>query len=125
MPLYDLACSACGHRFEHYQSIHLPLRRDCPICKGETLEQDFSAQRLASSVCLVYGEPTTVGQQAELNRKKMGEELFRLKEEEEAGPYLVAQKKAPTPWWREPDSKPLDVSSIKDVARYVETGEKS
>jgi putative FmdB family regulatory protein len=32
MPTYDYACSACGHRFERFQSITAAPVRTCPRC---------------------------------------------------------------------------------------------
>jgi putative FmdB family regulatory protein len=32
MPTYDYECNACGHKFEHFQSITSPALRKCPEC---------------------------------------------------------------------------------------------
>jgi putative FmdB family regulatory protein len=32
MPTYDYECSACGHRFDKFQSITAPAIRKCPRC---------------------------------------------------------------------------------------------
>ena len=32
MPTYDYQCTACGHKFEHFQSISSPVLRKCPAC---------------------------------------------------------------------------------------------
>jgi len=32
MPTYDYCCDACGHRFEHFQSITAAALRKCPAC---------------------------------------------------------------------------------------------
>jgi len=32
MPTYDYECTACGHRFEKFQSITAPAIRKCPRC---------------------------------------------------------------------------------------------
>lgn len=32
MPTYEYECSACGHRFELFQSISEGARRKCPAC---------------------------------------------------------------------------------------------
>lgn len=43
MPTYDYACSACGHRFEQFQSMSAdPLRR-CPACSKNKLERLIGA----------------------------------------------------------------------------------
>ena len=33
MPTYDYECTACGHRFEKFQSITASSIRKCPECK--------------------------------------------------------------------------------------------
>lgn len=39
MPTYDYACSACGHRFEHFQSMSSRKLRKCPSCGKSALER--------------------------------------------------------------------------------------
>jgi putative FmdB family regulatory protein len=39
MPTYDYRCQACGHEFEHFQSISAPLLRKCPSCARLKLER--------------------------------------------------------------------------------------
>ncbi|MFY9343952.1 MAG: zinc ribbon domain-containing protein [Planctomycetota bacterium] len=39
MPTYDYACSACGHRFEEFQSIAADPLVKCPACKKKKLER--------------------------------------------------------------------------------------
>ncbi|MGD9721099.1 MAG: FmdB family zinc ribbon protein [Pirellulales bacterium] len=41
MPTYDYECDACGHKFEHFQSINDPLLRKCPQCKKQKLRRLF------------------------------------------------------------------------------------
>lgn len=41
MPTYDYACGACGHTFEHFQSISDKLLRTCPECGKRRLERLF------------------------------------------------------------------------------------
>jgi putative FmdB family regulatory protein len=33
MPTYDYLCQACGHSFEHFQSMSAKIFRKCPKCK--------------------------------------------------------------------------------------------
>lgn len=37
MPTYDYACEACGHRFEHFQSMNSKRLVTCPVCKKRKL----------------------------------------------------------------------------------------
>ena len=39
MPTYDYACSACGHRFEEFQSMSAEPLKKCPACKKARLER--------------------------------------------------------------------------------------
>ncbi|MFK7742778.1 MAG: FmdB family zinc ribbon protein [Planctomycetota bacterium] len=43
MPTYDYACSACGHRFEEFQSISSDPLKTCPKCKKKKLERLIGA----------------------------------------------------------------------------------
>lgn len=124
MPTYPMVCDACGLEEEIVQSIHLDLPTLCPRCGENAYRQDFSKPRLASEVVLIDGPPTTVGKQAELNAKKMGKEQVQQKAEEILGPKGMAKRNAPIPFWRKSD-KPLDLTTVKDTRKYIETGDKS
>lgn len=39
MPTYEYQCSACGHRFEQFQSMKDKSLRACPKCKKPKLER--------------------------------------------------------------------------------------
>ena len=39
MPTYDYVCSACGHRFEEFQSMSSNPLKKCPSCKKLKLER--------------------------------------------------------------------------------------
>lgn len=39
MPTYDYLCDACGHAFEHYQSMTSRILRTCPDCKKKKLRR--------------------------------------------------------------------------------------
>ncbi len=41
MPTYDYVCDACGHKFEHFQSITEPVLKKCPECKKLKLRRLF------------------------------------------------------------------------------------
>lgn len=43
MPTYDYLCSACGHRFEEFQSMSAKTLRKCPACKKSALERLIGA----------------------------------------------------------------------------------
>jgi len=39
MPTYDYVCAACGHKFEHFQSMTSRRLRKCPACGERKLER--------------------------------------------------------------------------------------
>jgi putative FmdB family regulatory protein len=39
MPTYDYECSACGHAFEHFQSMSSKPLRKCPACGRPRLKR--------------------------------------------------------------------------------------
>lgn len=41
MPTYDYQCDACGHLFEHFQSITDPVLTKCPSCNEDRLRRLF------------------------------------------------------------------------------------
>ena len=43
MPTYDYACTACGHRFEEFQSMTADPLKKCPSCKKQKLERLIGA----------------------------------------------------------------------------------
>lgn len=43
MPTYDYLCSACGHRFEEFQSMTAKALRKCPACSKNQLERLIGA----------------------------------------------------------------------------------
>lgn len=43
MPTYDYACSACGHRFEEFQSMSAEPLEKCPACNKRKLERLIGA----------------------------------------------------------------------------------
>ncbi len=43
MPTYDYECSACGHKFEVYQSITEDPLKSCPKCRKRKVRRLFGA----------------------------------------------------------------------------------
>ena len=43
MPTYEYACSACGHKFEEFQSITAKPIKKCPVCKKNKVNRLVSA----------------------------------------------------------------------------------
>lgn len=42
MPIYEYACTACGHKFEEWQKMSDPPVRTCPKCKKKKVEKLIS-----------------------------------------------------------------------------------
>lgn len=42
MPIYEYACTACGHTFEEWQKISDEPIRTCPSCKKRKVEKQMS-----------------------------------------------------------------------------------
>jgi putative FmdB family regulatory protein len=75
---YDYSCNCCGFYWADVtQSINDDPKKNCPKCKHDTLERV-----LFPPLVFVRGEPTTLGQLAELNSKKFGK--YGLAEREES-----------------------------------------
>jgi len=51
MPIYDFACSACGHSFERLQKLSDADPTVCPVCGKESVSRQVTAPsfRLAGS----------------------------------------------------------------------------
>ncbi len=43
MPIYDYACSACGHRFEAIHGVHDAGPATCPTCGSGPVKKAFAA----------------------------------------------------------------------------------
>lgn len=123
MPNYAYICETCDSRFEEFRpSISLPHPPHCPSCQ-EPYGQKFTLDWGTCELTTYCHNITTLGQQAELNSKRMGKEQVQMKEE-------AAKPPVELPWWRSGEvegcpkmEKPLDLKKVKDVRRYVETGE--
>lgn len=142
MPTREYHCDGCGHHYEEFfKSIADDNPLSCPSC-----DEDYDGvfrQVYGAGIAIVYGQPTTFGQQAEINAKKMGKEQMSImaesaKLENRRADALnlprgasKAEKSAETPWFRSgsiPElpklDKPLNLSKVTDVQRYIETGNK-
>lgn len=134
MVTYEFVCEKCRGHFELEQSITLPLPTACCDC-GATEPAFHQNYAETQPFLTVQQDPTTFGQQAERNAKRVGKEVVDMMAEE----YDVSNRRAkqklglpvpngaePTrqrykpkrPWWRDSD-KPLDVSKVKDVKKFV------
>jgi hypothetical protein len=113
----------------------------CPKCGA--VEPDFHQVFDGGNVVgLVKGQPKTFGQQAELNAKRMGKEQMQLMAQADKDRLSRASSKLPgkridvpespvTPWFRDGSiegterlEKPLNLSSVKDTEKYIQTGKK-
>lgn len=150
MPSFEFCCHTCSYRFEEFKKTLGPPK-EAPLCP-ECGEESFLLIGGDQIIGRVNGNPTTIGQQAELNSKKMGKELVQLKTEEANKRVEEAKNRrlqsripkgakripAPTgrPFWR-PDgkegAKPMNIDKMVDakgkldkkkVEKYIYTGKK-
>jgi len=130
MPRYTYACSKCKYQFEDYHLMSEPHPKRCPSCGKNSLGQSFDNHNITA---VVYGNPTTIGQAAEENTKRLGKERHEkmIEDDFKARKLRSPKKKPETPWYRngsidgtEKLDKPLEVSKIKNVKKFIETGEK-
>lgn len=68
MPCYDFECESCAYYTEIKQSFDDPNTHNCPHCGKKTLVKVF----INPPSIMVRGEPSTIGQLADRNTKKMG-----------------------------------------------------
>jgi len=117
----------CNAVFEEWLPFGtIKRRKKCPTCKKHTLGTNYS-----TTVIYYPGihEAKTVGQCAEINRKRQGKELCEKMVDEDAyyGPRKAGLKQIP--WWRSgkhgttKSEKPIDLTKIKDTDKYIMTGE--
>ena len=131
MPSYDFACEHCRHFWkDQWFSMSDQLPQVCPEC-GST-EPDFH-QVYGAPLVVIKGNPTTFGQQAEINARRVGkEQMAKMTEDAKVRKRKgrralnlpgASRIEAPAgkPWWRDSD-KPLDLKKIKDPVKYIRTG---
>lgn len=118
MPNYHYQCSNCGHSFEIVRSIKEPILKRCPNCKKHKLETIIHSIFIS-----IKKDPKTVGHLAGNNRDKMSLTELADRQEKEESSRIKKKKKPKKPWWRESE-KPLDLKKVKNVKKYIETGNK-
>ena len=142
MPNYAYICLKCNHSFEEHHLMSELHPAHCPSCNepyGQDFQQDWSK---SNNTGIVYGDPKTVGQQAELNAKKLGKEgVKKLFEETNKNKDFsgmlpkkgqVKKKEGALPWYRSGEvpglpkmDKPLDIKKVdsKEKAEKYIAGE--
>lgn len=143
MAEFDFKCGDCGHEFTLNQGISAPRPKACPRCRKR---KKFG--QVISIPIGVRGEPTTVGSLAEKNTKRLSKEEYERMTaeggqgevspemqktiEKSGGKILQKKRSGEIPWYRngkisgtERSSKPIDLSKIKSISKYIDTGKKS
>jgi putative FmdB family regulatory protein len=142
MPTYQYKCDACDVAYEDDHLMSEPHPTMCPACGepyGERFGQDYANY---NQIGIVKGNPTTLGQQAELNAKRLGKEQMQKMVEAEKqrisgwkghrpkGSSVNTTGNGETPWFRAGEvpglkklDKPLNLKKIKDKKKYIATGE--
>jgi putative FmdB family regulatory protein len=141
VPTYEYECDGCGHAFEQQQSFAEEPLTQCPVCRVDSL------RRVQFAPFFFVRDVTTVGQLAEANTKRLGRDGLAERNAVEAEQRAARKRQtaekiaeatggsvpdpvAPaTPWWRSGEvpgttrmDKPLDLSKVRDLNTYVETG---
>lgn len=138
MPNYAYVCHKCKHRFENHHLMSEPHPEKCPSCEepyGKEFQQDWSQSNTTS---IVYGDPKTVGQQAELNAKRLGkdgvQQLFEESKNKDFSGMLpkkagIKEKENKLPWFRSGEvpglpkqEKPLDLKKMdtqEKIDKYI------
>ena len=126
--------------FEEFQWFSEKPLKKCPSCGKKKLFKVITG----GAAAIVRGNPTTFGQAAEENAKRLGKEKMALMADEYKNAKKEARlklpggakkverpKEVPPPWWRDgsieglpKQDKPLDLKKVKDVKEYIRTGRK-
>lgn len=153
MPTFAFICRGCGNSYEEFRWPSEGMPEHCPFCLtpfGDEFNQNWMVNR-PGGLCKGEDRITTFGQQSEYNRRRLGKELCAKMEAEEMAKRRGCHIKLPEgaslpsrepddgddgggglPWYRSGDiprvkkeEKPLKLKEVKDVEKYVMTGEKS
>lgn len=108
MPIYEYRCEDCGEETQEAQGIKDSPLKKCPVCGKMSLERLIS-----TTTGFVRGEPTTVGQLAERNSKKMGRSQIQEKDLK----YKEDTKQAKQEAYRE-----INKMSPDQQRRFIENG---
>ena len=129
---YEYLCSNCNYNFEITQSIHDEALNVCDQCFHVTLNRVIHAPYIIN-----HTNPQNMVSLAERNTKKMGKYELESKREADKpnkkdllskklpkGASIVKRGKPKTPWWRPSTNKPVNLKTIKNTRKYIETGNK-
>ena len=86
MPTYDYACSACGHRFERFESINEDGAKGCPKCNKRKARRQLGMG--AGFIFKGAGFYTTdsrppAAKEADVKKPAVAEKPLKKKEEKE------------------------------------------
>lgn len=136
MPTHEFHCGSCGHHFDIFlKVVGRGLPKKCPECGDK---KEF--EQILGCPSFIMNNITTIGKQAEVNSKKFGKEQCEILSKQDLhkrkkkfsghlpeGATVIDKSDVNVeeiPWYREGDTKPLDISKIKDVNKYIMTGKK-
>lgn len=112
MPEYPLACDKCDHQWEDFWKVsefdEKLKKAKCPECKSKKVYRDFNADNTYMGYTYSLNDCKTIGQYAEKQRKKYGEEKSQLMEES-----FVTQKTLPDNDLGDGMKRIRDVSDMK------------
>lgn len=127
-------CDQCDFCFVIQQRMQDALKKKCPECGKISLYQDLTGQHFH-----IVGEPSTVGQLAERNNKKMGKDTVEEKQQQHKRDRKRAKdefanrmgykpKVADSKTWYNPMGEDLtkklgDKNSAEKIHKYIMEGE--
>ena len=88
MPTYDYECADCKHQEEIFQKFAEKELDICPSCN----KSSFRRVILEAPLAFIKGDPTSVGQLADRNTKKMGKYERQSKEKQHNMKQQLSEK---------------------------------
>ncbi len=120
MPTYDYFCNDCGCEFEQFHGFN-KQPSPCEDCGSSNIKVVINQ----APMCFVKGEPTTLGQLAEVNTKNMGSyELSEKRAKQEEGNL---KKQKPKNWVEKSgDATQSEINKMSKAqkAKYIKDGKK-
>ena len=111
MPIYDFACSACGHRFERLQKLSDADPSACPACGQDAVSRQVTAPGFRLAGAGWY--ETDFKKDGDKKRNLAGEGGEGAKPAADAKPEAKPVDKKPVESRPEP-AKPTPTASTKD-----------
>lgn len=123
---YQYYCADCSKIFKYILDFDDRLKDyACPICLSKLKYKGGTDVSVSSTGNCGYQSAEKVSEQ---NMKRIGQDAYRQMclEDKLVQKRIEAHDKNKRPWWREnlvDPSKPLPLDKIKDVEKFIKTGD--